>query len=54
MGNSSKKLTVESVNRNTLSKQVVESIIQLLISGPRAAKTIIMVKQIKNFTKSLP
>jgi GntR family transcriptional repressor for pyruvate dehydrogenase complex len=33
MGNTSKKLTVESVNRNTLSKQVVESIIQLLISG---------------------
>lgn len=33
MGNTSKKITVESVNRNTLSKQVVESIIQLLISG---------------------
>lgn len=33
MGNTSKKLTVESVIRNTLSKQVVESIIQLLISG---------------------
>jgi len=28
-----KKINVESVNRNTLSKQVVESIIQLLLSG---------------------
>ncbi|MFL6557929.1 MAG: FadR/GntR family transcriptional regulator, partial [Bacillus sp. (in: firmicutes)] len=33
MVGSQKKITVESVNRNTLSKQVVESIIQLLISG---------------------
>lgn len=33
MDDSPKKITVESVNRNTLSKQVVESIIQLLISG---------------------
>jgi len=33
MDDSPKKLSVESVSRNTLSKQVVESIIQLLISG---------------------
>jgi GntR family transcriptional repressor for pyruvate dehydrogenase complex len=33
MDDSPKKITVESVSRNTLSKQVVESIIQLLISG---------------------
>ncbi|MBV7505490.1 FadR family transcriptional regulator [Bacillus sp. sid0103] len=33
MVGSPKNITVESVNRNTLSKQVVESIIQLLISG---------------------
>lgn len=33
MDKTPKKIIVESVNRNTLSKQVVESIIQLLISG---------------------
>jgi GntR family transcriptional regulator, transcriptional repressor for pyruvate dehydrogenase complex len=33
MDETPKKIIVESVNRNTLSKQVVESIIQLLISG---------------------
>jgi GntR family transcriptional repressor for pyruvate dehydrogenase complex len=33
MDDSPKKITVESVTRNTLSKQVVESIIQLLNSG---------------------
>lgn len=33
MDETPKKIKVESVNRNTLSKQVVESIIQLLISG---------------------
>jgi GntR family transcriptional regulator, transcriptional repressor for pyruvate dehydrogenase complex len=33
MDETPKKILVESVNRNTLSKQVVESIIQLLISG---------------------
>ena len=33
MNETPKKIIVESVNRNTLSKQVVESIIQLLISG---------------------
>lgn len=30
---SSKKLDVQSVNRNTLSKQVVDQIVQLLVSG---------------------
>ncbi|WP_026572801.1 FadR/GntR family transcriptional regulator [Bacillus sp. UNC438CL73TsuS30] len=30
---SSKKLEVQSVNRNTLSKQVVDQIVQLLVSG---------------------
>jgi GntR family transcriptional repressor for pyruvate dehydrogenase complex len=33
MVGSPKKIIIESVNRNTLSKQVVESIINLLISG---------------------
>lgn len=33
MVDSPKKITVESVSRNTLSKQVVENITQLLISG---------------------
>ncbi|MBM7653872.1 FadR/GntR family transcriptional regulator [Neobacillus cucumis] len=33
MDESPKKIHVESVNRNTLSKQVVKSIIQLLVSG---------------------
>lgn len=33
MSNSSKKINFESVNRNTLSKQVVERIIQLLMTG---------------------
>lgn len=33
MDETHRKIIVESVNRNTLSKQVVESIIQLLISG---------------------
>lgn len=33
MDESSKKITVESVSRSTLSKQVVDSITQLLISG---------------------
>lgn len=33
MSETPKKIIVESVNRNTLSKQVVESIIQLLSSG---------------------
>ncbi|WP_223587967.1 FadR/GntR family transcriptional regulator [Neobacillus bataviensis] len=33
MSDSPKKITFESVNRNTLAKQVLESIVQLLISG---------------------
>lgn len=33
MGNNGKKITVTAVNRNTLSKQVMESIVHLLTSG---------------------
>lgn len=33
MGNSTSKVEVKSVNRNTLSKQVLERIVQLLVSG---------------------
>ncbi|RBN38856.1 FadR family transcriptional regulator, partial [Priestia megaterium] len=33
MSGSTKKVSFESVNRNTLAKQVVDRIIQLLVSG---------------------